>query len=84
MLKPHLDSVRQTESQMEKLKIELNQLDVQLSDETLYADPGRVQDIQQWTRRQNEIRVQIADLEWQWLEASEQLEQAQLALEAGN
>jgi len=84
LLKPHLDSVRKTELQMEKLKIELNQLDAQLSDETLYSEPDRVQDIQQWTRRQTEIRVQISDLEWRWLEASEKLEQAQLALEPGN
>ncbi len=81
MLKPHLDSVRKIESQLEKLKTELNQLDLQLSDETLYSDPERVQDIQQWTRRQTEIRTQIADLEWQWLEASEKLENAQKALE---
>ena len=82
LLKPHLDSVRNTENQMEKLKTELSQLDTQLADEDLYSDPGRVQDIQQWTRRQTEIRGQIADLEWQWLEASEALEQAQSALES--
>jgi ATP-binding cassette subfamily F protein 3 len=83
LLKPHLDSVRQTESQIEKLKTELNQLDLQLADESLYTDPERVKDIQQWTRRQMQIRTEIGDLEWQWLEASEKLEHAQLALENG-
>jgi len=82
LLKPHLDSVRQTETQMEKLKTELAQLDLQLADESLYSDPGRVDDIQKWTRRQTEIRTQVSELEWQWLEASEKLEQAQLALES--
>jgi ATP-binding cassette subfamily F protein 3 len=84
LLKPHLDKVRQTEKQMEKLKIELNQLDEQLADEGLYSDPGKVQDIQNWTRRQTEIRTQISDLEWQWLEASEQLEKAQSELESND
>ncbi len=81
LLKPHLDRVRQTENHMEKLKSELNQLDLQLTDEALYSDPGRVQDIQQWSRRQTEIRTLISDLEWQWLEASELLEKATETLE---
>jgi len=75
-LKPHLDRVRQTERQMDQLKTELTQLDEQLTDETLYSDPGRIDEIRQWTRRQTELRTLIADLEWQWLEASEALEDA--------
>jgi hypothetical protein len=76
MLKPHLDRVRQTERQMDQFKSELTQLDEQLSDENLYSDPGRVDDIRQWTHQQSELRTLIADLEWQWLEASEALENA--------
>ncbi len=83
LLKPHLDSVRQIEQQMDKSKAELIQLDEKLSDEDLYADPERVLDIREWGQRQTELRTLIADLEWQWLESSEQLEEAQLALESG-
>jgi ATP-binding cassette subfamily F protein 3 len=81
LLKPHLDSVRQAEKSMEKLKLELQQLDTQMADEALYTDPERVEDIQLWTRRQAEIRSLIGDLEWQWLEASELLEKASQSLE---
>jgi ATP-binding cassette subfamily F protein 3 len=83
LLKPHLDRVRQTERQMDKYKGELTQLDEQLSDESLYADPGRVDDIRQWSHRQSELRTLIADLEWQWLEASEALEHANIEIENG-
>jgi ATP-binding cassette subfamily F protein 3 len=83
LLKPHLDSVRQIEQQMNKSKAELILLDEKLSDEDLYSDPERVQDIREWGQRQTELRTLIADLEWQWLESSEQLEEAQLALESG-
>ena len=81
LLKPHLDSVRQAEKGLEKLKLELQQLDTQMADEALYTDPERVEDIQLWTRRQAEIRSLIGDLEWQWLEASESLEKASQPLE---
>ena len=82
LLEPHLDSVRQIEQRMDKSKAELIQLDEKLSDEDLYSDPERVQDIREWGQRQTELRTLIADLEWQWLESSEKLEEAQLALES--
>ena len=81
LLKPHLDAVRQIETKMETLKIKLRQLDERLSDEKLYSNPERVQEIRDWTQDQADLRTDIADLEWQWLEVSEKAEQAALVLD---
>ncbi|MEL7187721.1 MAG: ATP-binding cassette domain-containing protein [Pseudomonadota bacterium] len=75
-LKPLQNKVRKIEKSMAEQRAVLAKLEEQLADETLYADPERSEEVSQLAREQSEARVAIESLEWEWLEASEELEKA--------
>ena len=75
-LKPLRDKVRAIEKTLEKNRTLLAEFDEQLADEAIYSDTARKQELTDLVRNQAETRASIADLEWQWLEASEELENA--------
>ena len=45
-------------------------------DESIYADPNRKDELTQLIQDQGALKSAIESLEWEWLEASEELEQA--------
>jgi ATP-binding cassette subfamily F protein 3 len=76
-LKPLSDRVRAVEKELGQLRKELEGLEARLADEDLYADAARRDELADLVRRQGEARARVETLEWDWLEASEALEQAQ-------
>ena len=73
-LKPLQDKVRAVDKKLAAQRAKLAELDTLLTDESLYTDPGRKDDVARLVREQGEARVAIEALEWEWLEASEELE----------
>lgn len=76
-LKPLLDAVRQVENQLKVERAKLAEFDRLLTDESLYTDPDRVQEVRQLVEDQAAAKTCIESLEWNWLEASEALESAE-------
>ena len=62
---------------MARHRISLEILEKQLSDETLYADPARKDELADMVRKQGVLKKELEDLEYAWLDASESLESAQ-------
>ena len=52
------------------------ELEAKLTDESIYADPNRKDELTQMIRDQAAVKSTIEQLESEWLEASEELEQA--------
>jgi ATP-binding cassette subfamily F protein 3 len=77
-LKPLHDKVRQVEKELAQSRSTLNQLEVRLADESIYADASRKDELTQLIQEQAAAKSAIESLEWEWLEVSEKLEQAQL------
>jgi len=75
-LKPLTDKVRGVEQELAETRARLNELESRLADESIYQDPGRTDELKELIRAQAEAKSAIEALEWDWLEASEQLEQA--------
>jgi ATP-binding cassette subfamily F protein 3 len=75
-LKPLYDKVRDVEKELEKLRLKLAALDTRLSDESIYADQTRKDELTQLVQDQAAAKSTIESLEWEWLEASEKLEQS--------
>ncbi|MGI9232433.1 MAG: ABC-F family ATP-binding cassette domain-containing protein [Woeseiaceae bacterium] len=75
-LKPLIDNVRSIEKRISHLRTELEALDGRLADTSLYSDDGRATELQQIIQDQAERKAEIQTLEWEWLEASEALENA--------
>ncbi len=73
-LKPLLDRVRDIERLLAAKRMELEMLENQLVDETLYTDPGRKEELTRLIKRQGAIKASMKTSEWEWLEASEALE----------
>ncbi len=73
-LKPLIDRVRKIEAEMNENRLELEGLDEELADETLYTDPERQDTLSATIKRRGLLKEQIGQLEWDWLEASEALE----------
>jgi ATP-binding cassette subfamily F protein 3 len=78
-LKPLSDRVKRIERDLESLRSALVALDDRLAHEGLYADPGRAEEITGLLREQAGLRSRLEELESDWLEASEALEQAKIA-----
>jgi ATP-binding cassette subfamily F protein 3 len=76
-LKPLLDRVRQIEKQMAANRMELEILEQRLADQTLYSDPSRKGELTDLVKKQGTIKSEIESLEWDWLQASEALENAE-------
>jgi len=75
-LKPLSDRVRAVEEQLRACRKDLEPLEQKLTDTGLYSDPGRKQELTGLLREQASLKSGIESLEWEWLEASEALDQA--------
>jgi ATP-binding cassette subfamily F protein 3 len=75
-LKPFHDKVREVEKELASNRSRLTELEARLADEAIYADPDRKDELSQLIQDQAAIKSAIESLEWEWLEASEKLEQA--------
>ncbi|RZV32344.1 MAG: ATP-binding cassette domain-containing protein [Chromatiales bacterium] len=75
-LKPLQDKVNDVDKKLAAQRARLADLDTRLADESIYTDPDRKDEVGQLVREQGEARAAIETLEWEWLEASEKLEQA--------
>ncbi len=79
-LKPHRDVVRNIEKQMNKHRHDLTGIESSLRDETLYTDASRKAEMTELLQHQAELKSSLETLEWDWLEASEKLDEAGKAL----
>ena len=76
LLKPLTDRVRAIEKEIESNRRELNVLDTKLLDTSLYSDDAKKDELASIIRRQADLKSAVESLEWEWLDASEQLEAA--------
>ena len=76
LLKPMIDKVKNIEANLTSKRRQLLELEERLGDESLYTDPEKAEDIAQLTRDQATLKTDIETLEWDWLTASEALENA--------
>lgn len=75
-LKPLRDRVRKVEKALASQRARLSDLEACLADESIYVDPDRRDELNRIIRDQADVKSAIESLEWDWLEASESLEQA--------
>jgi ATP-binding cassette subfamily F protein 3 len=75
-LKPLNDKVRDVEKQLASSRSKLTKLEECLADEAIYTDQDRKDELTQLVRDQAALKSAIETLEWEWLEASEDLEKA--------
>ena len=75
-LKPLLDKVRDIEKQLMSKRDDLELLEPRLADESVYSDPDRRAELSEILQEQTVLKSEIAALEWNWIEASEELEAA--------
>ena len=73
-LKPLYDRVRDIEKNLSARRSQLVEFDNRLADEAIYSDPGRKDELTQLVKDQAAAKATIETLEWDWLEASEDLE----------
>ena len=71
-----LDKVRNVEKELAANRSRLTELEAGLADESIYADPGRKEELSQLIQDQAAAKSAIETLEWEWLEASEALDKA--------
>ena len=76
-LKPMYDKVRDIEKQLADSRSKLEVLEERLTDETIYTDQARKGELTQLVQDQADTKAEIQTLEWNWLEASEELETAE-------
>jgi len=76
LLKPLSDRVRTLEEKMASLRDTLRRLDLELTDNCLYQDESRKEELRSLISSQAETRALLEQHEWEWLEASENLERA--------
>jgi ATP-binding cassette subfamily F protein 3 len=74
-LKPLTQKLKKIEQQMARAEQQLAEINSQLADEGLYSG-GQQQEIAHLTRTQTQAREQLESLEIEWLEISEQLDEA--------
>lgn len=75
-LRPLTDSVRNVEKQLSESRSELADVELRLTDESLYANAARKAELTELVAEQAALKAAIETLEWRWLEASEALERA--------
>jgi ATP-binding cassette subfamily F protein 3 len=76
-LKPHTDTVRKIDRQMNQQRTELIRVEQLLVDESLYTDADRKEEMTELLLKQARLKSSLDALEWEWLEASEKLEKAE-------
>jgi ATP-binding cassette subfamily F protein 3 len=74
-LKPLYDEVRAVENKLAENRSRLAELEVRLADGSIYVDASRKDELTQLVQDQAATKSTAASLEWEWLEASEKLEQ---------
>jgi ATP-binding cassette subfamily F protein 3 len=65
---------------MEAHRVDLDAVEEILHDATLYTDESRKQEMMGLMQKQAELKEALAALEWEWLEASEDLDKAEKEL----
>jgi ATP-binding cassette subfamily F protein 3 len=75
-LKPLSDRVRSIEKKLETHRQDLEALELKLADTTLYSEPSRKDELTSIIRDQADLKSVIETQEWDWLAASEALEEA--------
>ena len=75
-LKPLIDRVRGIENRLSRLRANLDSLDERLAKTDLYTEAGRAAELKQLLQDQADSKAEIQTLEWEWIEASEALEDA--------
>jgi ATP-binding cassette subfamily F protein 3 len=75
-LKPLYDKVRDVEKKLTSNRSKLTGLDERLADESLYTDANNKDELTQLVKDQAAVKAAIEALEWDWLEASEELERS--------
>jgi len=75
-LKPLYDKVRDVEEELASSRSRLTELEARLADDSIYVDPSRKDELTQLIQDRVAAKSTIEALEWEWLEASEKLEQA--------
>jgi ATP-binding cassette subfamily F protein 3 len=75
-LKPLSDRVRRIESKLDNHRSILQAIDLNLADPTLYSDPARKDELSAILGNQAESKSAMESLEWDWLTASQALEEA--------
>lgn len=73
-LKPLYDKVKDVEKKLASNRSKSTELDESLADESLYTDTNRKNELTQLVKDQAAVKLEIESLEWDWLEASEELE----------
>ncbi len=73
-LKPLTQKLKKLERDIEKLQAKLSELEVILADNSLYEDADSAERLQKMLKDQGAAREQLASLEEQWMEVSEELE----------
>ncbi len=76
LLKPYMDTVRKIDRQMNQHRADLAGLESVLHDESLYTDTARKEEMTLVLQQQAGLKSSLETLEWEWLEASEKLEEA--------
>jgi ATP-binding cassette subfamily F protein 3 len=76
-LKPLTDRVRKVESSLAASRRKLEALETRLSDTSLYSEPAKKSELTSLIQDQANIKADIETLEWEWFQASENLERAQ-------
>jgi len=79
-LKPFSDKVKKIEMEMNRHRSGLKQVETSLQDESLYTDDSRKEEMTSLMQNQAEFKAALETLEWDWLEASETLEKAELSI----
>jgi len=74
-LKPLTDHVRKLERDMTAMRAQLHALEQRLTDESLYRDGSRKNELTSLVKTQAGHKASLEKLEWDWLEASEALEE---------
>ena len=69
------DLIKSVEKKLASSRSKLAELDEQLADENIYADTRRKDELTQLVKDQAAVKTEIESLEWEWLDASEKLEQ---------
>ena len=75
-LKPLYDAVRDIEKKLNASRTKLADFESRLTDESIYADVDRKNELTELVKGQAAMKTEIETLEWEWLEASETLERA--------
>ena len=75
-LKPLHDKIRELDKTLASSRSRLTEIEAGLADESIYTDPDRKDEVAQLVQDQATTKSTIESLEWEWLEASEKLEQA--------